>query len=164
MSAKTTLNVLPANVPLEIVTLSNRSDLISGGDALVDVRVPKTWPPRVDDDPDGAGTLAGFKFIRDKLASDSRLAGWWGWFVVMPSADTRTLVGTVSPTGPPDGTGTVEVGYSIVREHEGRGLATEATRALVEWVRRDARVRLSGQQSAAGAGIKAARAAAAYSF
>ena len=28
----------------EIVTLSNRADLISGGDALVEVRVPKTVP------------------------------------------------------------------------------------------------------------------------
>src|SRR5438445_7869297 len=32
----------PSN--FEIVTLSNRADLISGGDALVEVRVPKTVP------------------------------------------------------------------------------------------------------------------------
>jgi len=31
----------PASVNFEIVTLSNRADLISGGDALVEVRVPK---------------------------------------------------------------------------------------------------------------------------
>src|SRR5258707_6199922 len=30
----------------EIVTLSNRADLISGGNALVEVRVPKTVPPK----------------------------------------------------------------------------------------------------------------------
>jgi hypothetical protein len=34
----------PAPSRLEIVTLSNRADLISGGDALVEVRVPKNVP------------------------------------------------------------------------------------------------------------------------
>ena len=33
----------PSN--FEIATLSNRADLISGGDALVEVRVPKNVPP-----------------------------------------------------------------------------------------------------------------------
>src|SRR2546427_8718403 len=34
----------PTPLNFEIVTLSNRADLISGGDALVEVRVPKNVP------------------------------------------------------------------------------------------------------------------------
>ena len=40
------------------------------------------------------------------------------------------LIGTVGYKGPP-ADGTVEVGYGIVREHQRRGYATEATEALI---------------------------------
>ena len=43
----------------------------------------------------------------------------------------RTLVGVVGYKGMPKD-GTVEVGYGIVAEHQRRGYATEATRALVD--------------------------------
>jgi len=42
LAAQAAPNLPPTN--FEIVTLSNRADLISGGDALVEVRVPKTVP------------------------------------------------------------------------------------------------------------------------
>ena len=44
----------------------------------------------------------------------------------------RTLIGETGFHGPPDGSGTVEVGYSIVLTYRGRGFASEATRVLIE--------------------------------
>jgi ribosomal-protein-alanine N-acetyltransferase len=44
----------------------------------------------------------------------------------------RTLIGETGFHGPPDGSGTVEVGYSIVPNYRGRGFASEATRVLIE--------------------------------
>ncbi|GEM_PF-91174 len=137
---------LPIRTPrLELVpmTLDTAAAAEAGGDALtwaLRVRVPESWPPRVEDDPHGAGTVAGFRFVREKLLADPKLLGWWGWFVVRSEGEDRTLVGIVSPKGPPNDAGVVEVGYSTVREHEGRGYATEATGALLEWIRRDPRV------------------------
>ena len=43
-----------------------------------------------------------------------------------------TLIGETGFHGPPDGSGTVEVGYSIVPAYRGRGLASQATRALIQ--------------------------------
>jgi ribosomal-protein-alanine N-acetyltransferase len=43
----------------------------------------------------------------------------------------ETLIGETGFHGPPDASGTVEVGYSILPAYRGRGFATEATRALI---------------------------------
>ena len=42
------------------------------------------------------------------------------------------LIGETGFHGPPDGPGTVGVGYSIVPAYRGRGFAAEATRALIQ--------------------------------
>ena len=52
-----------------------------------------------------------------------------------------TLIGIVAAKGPPDPEGTVEVAVGIVPSHEGRGYATEALQALLNWVCRDPRTR-----------------------
>jgi ribosomal-protein-alanine N-acetyltransferase len=52
-----------------------------------------------------------------------------------------TLVGIVSSKGPPDRSGTVEIAYGIVPSQEGKGYATEAMRAFLEWICRDSRTR-----------------------
>ena len=43
----------------------------------------------------------------------------------------RVLIGTIGYKGPPSPDGTVEVGYGIVNDHQRRGYASEAVRALV---------------------------------
>ena len=44
----------------------------------------------------------------------------------------RILIGETGFHGPPDRSGTVEVGYSIVPDYRGQGFAFEATRALID--------------------------------
>jgi RimJ/RimL family protein N-acetyltransferase len=55
--------------------------------------------------------------------------------------ETRTIVGSASFKGAPDAGGIVEIAYGIVPSFEGRGYATEAARALVEYAQRDDKVR-----------------------
>jgi RimJ/RimL family protein N-acetyltransferase len=43
------------------------------------------------------------------------------------------LVGSGGFKGRPDPDGSVEIGYSMVEEFQGRGYATEAVRALAAW-------------------------------
>jgi len=47
--------------------------------------------------------------------------------------DTGVVVGDAGFHAPPDVAGTVEIGYGLVPGRRGRGLATEAVRALVGW-------------------------------
>lgn len=54
-----------------------------------------------------------------------------GFFVV--DRETRTAIGMAAFKGPADPAGMVEIAYAIVPAYEGRGYATEAARALVEF-------------------------------
>lgn len=100
--------------------------------------VPDDWPPRIGDD--GRMALDGFRHVRGILQRDPDLIGWWGWWVLLQGA-SPVLIGAVSPKGPPDREGNVEISYGIVASHQGKGYATEATLALMEWVTQDPRVR-----------------------
>ena len=51
----------------------------------------------------------------------------------MIELDSATVVGDIGFHGPPDDTGTIEVGYSVTPSHRRRGYATEAATALVGW-------------------------------
>jgi [ribosomal protein S5]-alanine N-acetyltransferase len=51
----------------------------------------------------------------------------------MVERETGSVVGDVGFIGPPDSSGLVEVGYSVIPGCRRRGYATEAARAIVEW-------------------------------
>jgi ribosomal-protein-alanine N-acetyltransferase len=69
--------------------------------------------------------------VRDKIRLDAGQDGWWTWIVVRK--DTREAVGSVGFGGGPDIEGAVMVGYATYPNAKGRGYATEAAGALVEW-------------------------------
>ncbi len=138
------LAIRTGRLVLEPVTAASAAAAADGSAALgraLGARIPESWPPRLPDD-DGGVARAGFAFVRERLAGDPRLVGWWGWWVLLPGPERPTLVGTVSPKGAPDAEGTAEIAWGVASEHEGRGFATEAASALVEWLGRDPRVRL----------------------
>ena len=57
---------------------------------------------------------------------------WWNWLVM--SRETRQALGSIALGGKPDASGAVLIGYAMYPGLEGHGYATEAVRALVEWV------------------------------
>ena len=85
--------------------------------------------------------------VRDKVRSDAGQEGWWTWVVVRK--DTREAVGSVGFGGGPDTEGAVMIGYATYPNVEGRGYATEAAGALVEWALRQPRRRPRVRQHAA---------------
>jgi len=60
---------------------------------------------------------------------DDEAFGVW----VIIERESATVVGDIGFTGPPGADRTVEIGYSVVPDRRGRGYATEAARALVDW-------------------------------
>lgn len=62
-----------------------------------------------------------------------------GYLVV--EGESQQLAGTCSFKGPPDDGGAVEIAYFTFPGFEGRGIATEMARFLVERAREDERVR-----------------------
>ncbi|HEY0718238.1 MAG TPA: GNAT family N-acetyltransferase [Streptosporangiaceae bacterium] len=53
----------------------------------------------------------------------------WGMFQII-LRETGKVIGDIGFHGPPDEAGTVEIGYSLVEQYRGRGLASESAVAL----------------------------------
>jgi RimJ/RimL family protein N-acetyltransferase len=114
------LELVPATVDLLSAALEGRAAL----EIALHTRVPPTWPPEFLDRP-------ALEFTRDRLIETPGDREWWMYFVVLPAADERILIGSAGYKGPPTEDGTVEVGYGIVTDHRRHGYASEATRGLV---------------------------------
>jgi len=65
---------------------------------------------------------------------------WQFGFAVIHRID-NVLIGTCGFPGPPDSNGVVEIAYGIAPGYQGNGYATEAAIALIEFARKDARVK-----------------------
>jgi [ribosomal protein S5]-alanine N-acetyltransferase len=97
--------------------------------------VPEGWPPGEYDE-------HAIRWLLDRLSAQPDAAGWFGWYALMtPESGTMPdLVAAGGYTGPPDETGTVEIGYSVVPAFGKRGIATEMVAALVDRAFADVRV------------------------
>lgn len=100
---------------------------IEGRDVLsaaLDVNVPKSWPP----------DLYGPRAMQFALAQlgDSDESGWSFWYLLTQDEPSK-LIGIGGFKGRPDESGSVEIGYSILSEFQGKGFATEAVARLVGW-------------------------------
>jgi RimJ/RimL family protein N-acetyltransferase len=102
---------------------------------LLGVSVPDGWPvfpgavPR----------------IYEKLKADPSAAGWWSYLFV--HTEYKTLAGDGGFKGPPDESREVDIGYALVPEYRGRGLATEAAGGLVRWAFSHAEVAAVGTET-----------------
>jgi RimJ/RimL family protein N-acetyltransferase len=69
--------------------------------------------------------------VRDRLRELPESAGWWTWLAIDQAS--RKVTGALGFGGPPDPEGAVMIGYATYPGADHRGLATEATEALVAW-------------------------------
>jgi RimJ/RimL family protein N-acetyltransferase len=92
-------------------------------EAAVGARFPEQWP-------NDELVALGFPFSREALRAAPEVRLWGDSLVLL--RDELRVVGSVVFHGHP-ADGIAEVAYSIEETSRGRGLATEATRACVEW-------------------------------
>ncbi len=86
--------------------------------------IPKAWPPPLFDQ-------AAVQYALQKLESDEAQRRWWTWYFIQEN----TAVGAGGFKGPPDAEGVVEIGYSVLPEHQRQGIATEACEGLLRWAK-----------------------------
>ncbi|GAA4374764.1 hypothetical protein GCM10023186_06540 [Hymenobacter koreensis] len=92
--------------------------------AYLNADLPDDWPL-------GDYDLDSARYFLEKLETGgSEAAGWYGWYALHGSTPPK-LVGCGGYCGPPDASGTVEIGYSIAKQWQGQGFATEFVRALL---------------------------------
>jgi ribosomal-protein-alanine N-acetyltransferase len=98
------------------------------------LEVPPTWPPEFYDSDAIHYTLTW-------LEAHPADADWGFYYLALRRDDAPSLlVGASGFKGAPDAEGTVEVGYSLLPEHQHRGYATEAVGGLVRFAFADERV------------------------
>jgi RimJ/RimL family protein N-acetyltransferase len=84
--------------------------------------------------------LAGSPDFRAQLKAATEPDPWKFGFATIHKID-NVVIGTCGFAGPPDSDGVVEIAYSIAPDYEGRGYATEAAGALVEFASQNSCVR-----------------------
>lgn len=95
--------------------------------------VPTNWPP-ADWEPHVLETLLA-QYERCPQQID-----WHRYVALLEPDGTRTLIGAMGAFWREPSPHECEVGYSILPPWEGRGLATEGTRALIDLIRKDPRI------------------------
>jgi RimJ/RimL family protein N-acetyltransferase len=96
--------------------------------ALLRAAVSSEWPT-------GEYDRDAMEFFRARLEEGGEeVEGWYGWYAVREadSDGPRALVGAGGYFGPPDGEGTVEIGYSVLPEWQRRGYVSEIVRMLLQ--------------------------------
>jgi ribosomal-protein-alanine N-acetyltransferase len=94
-----------------------------GGRRRLPVRFTEEWPG-----PDALPLIGRWIARRESSGDDDP----WSDGVVILRAE-RLAVGSMGFKGPPDQTGTVEIGYATNGSMRGRGYATEMASALAAW-------------------------------
>ncbi len=117
------LELIPGTVEL----LSAELEGLNSFRQKLGVGVPPTWPPNLYDRP-------AIEFMANYLKENPDAHGWGPWYLVLRNQEGKpeTLVGTCGYKGKPLPDGTVEIGYSVLAEYQGKGFASEAARALVD--------------------------------
>jgi RimJ/RimL family protein N-acetyltransferase len=96
-------------------------------EALLGALVPASWPPGMYD-------TDAMQFFRDQLLEQGPSSvGWFGWYAIA-RADAHRAAAVVASGGyfGPPVAGVVEIGYSVVPERRGEGIATELIEALAD--------------------------------
>jgi len=99
---------------------------------LIGVVIPKGWPY-------DAEAIAGLSWHLRAVQADAAEIPWRIRLIVLRTE--RRVIGSINLKGPPDDSGTVEIGWGVVEEYRGKGIATEATGAVIKWTMECAKVR-----------------------
>jgi cobalt-zinc-cadmium efflux system protein len=127
----TRLELYPGNIQLARAETTDRRLLGN----LLDADVPVDWPPPLNDE-------ESMSFFMRRMEESPEQAGWWMWYFILrgDNGNRNVVIGNGGFKGPPDSTGTVEVGYSIIPDYQCKGFCTEAVRELIAWAFRHPQV------------------------
>jgi RimJ/RimL family protein N-acetyltransferase len=112
------LKLVPFTLELKKAVLSDKHQLAD----LLEVRVPDTWPG-----PDMAEALPLFISALEQHPSTPILDG------IIVHKEDQSIIGDIGFMGPPDESGRIEIGYSIIPEYRNQGYATEMACHLIAW-------------------------------
>ncbi len=75
--------------------------------------------------------LQTLDILRSLMPKDAAPDGFYTWAVI--EKQTKQVIGDVGFKGRPNDLGAIDIGYGLAESARGKGLATEAVLAMVEW-------------------------------
>jgi ribosomal-protein-alanine N-acetyltransferase len=137
------LEIVPVTLDLARAEIEDRTKFSE----LLGATVPDNWPPE---------TLAdALGFFLDLLQRNPSWSDWLGWYALLrtgrdvgkssgldpaygPSdaeweTKSRMLIGSIGFMGAPNDAGDVEIGYSVLPQHQSQGYASEMAGGLIGW-------------------------------
>lgn len=120
------LELVPVTLPLVEAVLSDRRGEV---ESLVGARLPGRWPGR-------ALIERAFSASLDDIRANPSVRLWGDRIMIAAEPEAggeRRVVGSVVFHGCPDADGVVEIGYGVEEASQGKGYASEAAVALVDW-------------------------------
>ena len=115
------LQLIPASIELLTAELNGRAAF----ERRLGITVPETWPPDLYE-------RAAIEYTLTLLTENPSQPDWWSYYIVLATKENPVVAGIAGYKGPPDAEGTVEIGYSVLAEFQRQGIATEATRGLLQ--------------------------------
>jgi ribosomal-protein-alanine N-acetyltransferase len=95
-------------------------------EAIAGAKIPAAWPGRVL-------VERAFSASLEAIRADPETRLWGDRLMITKEGPERLVIGSIVFHGKPGGTGIAEVGYGVEESWQGKGVATEGTRAAVEW-------------------------------
>jgi [ribosomal protein S5]-alanine N-acetyltransferase len=127
----TNLKLIPCELRHFEAILSDQSQL----ERMLGVTACDSW----FDFPGIAG-IEALQFSYDYQKAHPEALGWWTYLFI--HAKDQALIGYGGFKGGADEAGMVEIGYAICPDYQGRGLATEAARGLIDYAFSHAHVKM----------------------
>jgi RimJ/RimL family protein N-acetyltransferase len=115
------LTLVAATAELVTADLAGRDEF----GAAIGAEVPDEWPPDLYDS-------LSMRYALQQLRDPSE-HGWSLWYLLSKKHDSPRVIGICGFKGKPDRAGSVEIGYSVLRQYRIQGYATEAVARLVQW-------------------------------
>lgn len=95
-------------------------------EAIAGAKIPAAWPGRVL-------VERAFSASLEAIRADPGTRLWGDRLMITREGNERLVIGSIVFHGRPGETGVAEVGYGVEESWQGKGVATEGTRAAVEW-------------------------------
>lgn len=115
------MTLVAATAELVAADLAGREEFADA----IGAEVPDEWPPELFDSP---SMRVALEQLRDPAEH-----GWSLWYLLSKKHDPPKVLGICGFKGKPDRRGSVEIGYSVLRQFRVQGYATEAVARLVTW-------------------------------
>ena len=106
-------------------------EAVFGGDraaleAIAGAKIPAAWPGRVL-------VERAFSTSLEAIRADPDARLWGDRLMINRDGAERLVIGSIVFHGRPDESGVAEIGYGVEESWQGKGVASEGTRAAVEW-------------------------------